>query len=32
MKVTGYAARDAKTPLAPFDFERRELRSNDVLI
>ncbi|MFG1402459.1 NAD(P)-dependent alcohol dehydrogenase [Xanthobacter sediminis] len=30
MKTTGYAARAADTPLAPFDFERRDLRPNDV--
>lgn len=28
----GYAALDANTPLVPFDFERRELRDNDVRI
>lgn len=31
-KVKGYAARQATTPLAPFDFERRELRAGDVQI
>ncbi|MFG1418685.1 NAD(P)-dependent alcohol dehydrogenase [Xanthobacter sp. V0B-10] len=30
MKTTGYAARAADAPLAPFDFERRDLRPNDV--
>ncbi|WP_334174914.1 NAD(P)-dependent alcohol dehydrogenase [Pseudoxanthobacter sp.] len=29
---TGYAARDAATPLAPFTFERRDPGPNDVLI
>jgi len=28
----GYAASSADTPLAPFSFERRELRANDVRI
>jgi len=28
----GYAAQSATTPLAPFSFERRELRPNDVAI
>lgn len=28
----GYAALDEKAPLAPFDFERRDLRDNDVRI
>ena len=28
----GYAAQSAETPLAPFGFERRELRPNDVRI
>lgn len=28
----GYAAQDAKTPLAPFSFERREVGPHDVLI
>lgn len=27
-----YAAQSAETPLAPYDFERRELRPNDVAI
>jgi len=27
-----YAARNAKDPLAPFKFKRRELRPNDVLV
>ena len=30
MKTFGYAARSAKTPLAPFNFERRDLRPNDI--
>ncbi len=30
--VQGYAAKDAKSPLAPFSFERREPLANDVLI
>jgi uncharacterized zinc-type alcohol dehydrogenase-like protein len=30
MKTIGYAARSAETPLAPFAFERRALRPNDV--
>ncbi|MCB4769092.1 NAD(P)-dependent alcohol dehydrogenase [Ancylobacter sp. Lp-2] len=30
MKTIGYAAQAADAPLAPFDFERRELRVNDV--
>jgi alcohol dehydrogenase (NADP+) len=30
MKTIGYAAQSAETPLAPFPFERRELRPNDV--
>ncbi len=30
MKTTGYAARSPSTPLAPFTFERRALRANDV--
>lgn len=32
MKTIGYAAQDALTPLAPFAFERRALRENDVAI
>ncbi|WEJ99348.1 MAG: NAD(P)-dependent alcohol dehydrogenase [Candidatus Sphingomonas phytovorans] len=32
MKTIGYAAQDAESPLAPFAFERRELRDNDVAI
>lgn len=32
LKVKGYAAPSPKTPLVPFDFERRELRENDVHI
>lgn len=30
MKTYGYAAQNAQTPLAPFNFERRALRDNDV--
>jgi uncharacterized zinc-type alcohol dehydrogenase-like protein len=30
MKTLGYAARSAESPLAPFPFERRALRPNDV--
>jgi len=30
MKTFGYAAQSATTPLAPFTFERRALRPNDV--
>ncbi|HTJ58814.1 MAG TPA: NAD(P)-dependent alcohol dehydrogenase [Devosiaceae bacterium] len=30
MKTIGYAAQSATGPLAPFTFERRELRANDV--
>ena len=30
MKTIGYAAQNASTPLAPFEFVRRELRANDV--
>lgn len=32
MKTIGYAALNATTPLAPFTFERRALRANDVAI
>ncbi|WP_413729028.1 NAD(P)-dependent alcohol dehydrogenase [Sodalis sp. RH22] len=32
MKTIGYAALKAGTPLAPFSFERRALRGNDVAI
>ena len=32
MQTIGYAAYDAQSPLAPFDFKRRELRDNDVAI
>jgi len=32
ISVKGYAARSATWPLAPFPFERRELRPKDVLI
>src|SRR5260221_5138680 len=30
--VKGYAAQNPKSPLAPFKFERRELKPHDVLI
>jgi uncharacterized zinc-type alcohol dehydrogenase-like protein len=30
--VKGYAAQTPKTPLAPFNFERRELGDHDILI
>lgn len=30
MKTVAYAAHSSDTPLAPFHFERRELRDNDV--
>lgn len=30
MKTIGYAAQTAESPLAPFTFERRALRANDV--
>mgnify|MGYP000847611166 FL=1 len=30
MKTVCYAAHSSDTPLAPFHFERRELRDNDV--
>ncbi|MGH7785759.1 MAG: NAD(P)-dependent alcohol dehydrogenase, partial [Candidatus Binatia bacterium] len=30
MKTIGYAAQSAKTPLAPWTFERRALRDNDI--
>jgi uncharacterized zinc-type alcohol dehydrogenase-like protein len=32
MKTIGYAARGVDSPLAPYGFERRELRANDVAI
>ena len=32
MNVTGYAARSPKEPLAPFRFERRDPRPDDVVI
>ena len=32
MKTKGYAAADAKSPIAPFSFERRDVREHDVLI
>jgi alcohol dehydrogenase (NADP+) len=31
-KVHSYAAKSAKTPLVPFDLERRELRPDDVQV
>jgi uncharacterized zinc-type alcohol dehydrogenase-like protein len=31
-KTYGYAAQDARSPLAPFEFERRSLREYDVQI
>jgi uncharacterized zinc-type alcohol dehydrogenase-like protein len=31
-KASGYAAQSAKTPLAPFSFDRRETREHDVAI
>lgn len=32
MKVLGYAAKSAQTPLAPLEFTRREPRPDDVVI
>jgi uncharacterized zinc-type alcohol dehydrogenase-like protein len=32
MQTTGYAAHSAESGLAPFAFERRQLRENDVVI
>jgi uncharacterized zinc-type alcohol dehydrogenase-like protein len=32
MKVHGYAAQQAKTPLSQYSFERRDPRNNDVVI
>ena len=32
IQVKGYAASDPTTPLAPFSFERRDLREHDVLV
>src|SRR6201981_4253088 len=32
VKTKGYAAPVAGAPLAPFSFERRELREHDILI
>ena len=32
IKVCGYAAQQAKAPLTPYSFERRNLQDNDVLI
>lgn len=30
LRVIGYAAQQASSPLAPFQFERRDLRPNDI--
>jgi uncharacterized zinc-type alcohol dehydrogenase-like protein len=32
MKSKGFAAHAAKAPLAPFEFDRREVRANDVAL
>ncbi len=32
IKILGYASQSAETPLAPFQFERREPRADDVVI
>ena len=32
LKTSGYAAYDAQSPLAPFSFERREPKDDDVQI
>ena len=32
LKTHGYAAQSASSPIAPFDFERRDPREDDVLI
>jgi len=32
IQVSGYAAQQAKTPLAPYSFARREPRDYDILI
>ena len=32
MNVSGYAAQSADSPLAPFSFQRREPRADDVVI
>jgi uncharacterized zinc-type alcohol dehydrogenase-like protein len=32
IQVCGYAAKQAKTPLSPYSFERREPRDHDVVI
>jgi alcohol dehydrogenase (NADP+) len=32
LPTKGYAAAAAKVPLAPYDFERRELKEHDVLV
>jgi alcohol dehydrogenase (NADP+) len=32
MKSRGYAVHDKKSPLVPFNFERREPRANDVVV
>ncbi|HEY8670178.1 MAG TPA: alcohol dehydrogenase catalytic domain-containing protein, partial [Terriglobales bacterium] len=31
-QASGYAAQSATTPLAPFTFQRRDLRASDVRI
>src|SRR6266516_2017198 len=32
MKVQGYAAQQAKAPLTPYSFDRREPRHHDIVI
>jgi uncharacterized zinc-type alcohol dehydrogenase-like protein len=32
IQVNGYAAKQAKTPLTPYSFERREPRAHDIVI
>ena len=32
INVLGYAAPSAKTELAPYQFERRDIRADDVVI
>ena len=32
MNVSGYAAQSADTPAAPWEFERRDPRPDDVVI
>jgi uncharacterized zinc-type alcohol dehydrogenase-like protein len=32
MKSRGYAVHDKKSPLVPFNFERREPGANDVVV